>query len=108
MLRIICVIICLATAVGAVAEQTAAKSIERVQISASSNGTTASYYFVNTSGWGATTCPNAMYVQITESYAGSKAMLSMALTAKSTNAEVTFLGECYDDNYFKANYMILE
>ncbi|KZN54006.1 hypothetical protein N474_18585 [Pseudoalteromonas luteoviolacea CPMOR-2] len=55
------------------------------------------YYFVpQGSDWSAPNCPAAAYAYIKESQAGAQAILSVALTSKTTNTPVRFTGTCGD------------
>ena len=57
------------------------------------------YYFQTKDGnWSVPECPNARYVYMKESDSGVKAMLSVALTAKSSNKPIKFVGTCGDTN----------
>ncbi|TMN86519.1 hypothetical protein CWB72_19650 [Pseudoalteromonas phenolica] len=58
------------------------------------------YYYFSPAGkdWLAQGCPSTPYAYIKESDAGAKAILSVALTSKSTKTAVKFIGNCGDIN----------
>jgi hypothetical protein len=89
--------------------ETSNRTIESVRIQNSENG--AVYYFVATGGWQATNCSGVIYAFIAESAPGAKAILSAALTAKTTGASLTFKGICGDSGgntqYLQIKYTIL-
>jgi hypothetical protein len=74
------------------------------------NGDTQHLYFVGTSGWGSTSCPLAMYVQILPSVPGHKELLALGLAAHASGKAVQFLGDCDapNGNYFRATYVIMQ
>lgn len=68
-------------------------------------------YFTTQSGagWGASGCPNAVYVSIDK---GSTPvfdnLIALAITSRLNAANVVFYGTCYGDGtYFAASYMLL-
>ena len=90
--------------------QTQTKTIDRIQIegnTASNSTNLAHYYFVNKEGWGAVSCPTAIYAYIGENEPGAEAMLKLAQQAKKDQTPVSFLGSCDSNgNYVRVTYMI--
>jgi len=54
------------------------------------------YYMRADGGWGATGCSGAVYAYIGETVPGAGAVLSAALTARSTGKPISFSGICGD------------
>jgi hypothetical protein len=85
-------------------ETTPYRTVRMVQI----NGTGQEFYFRATEGgWGAPSCPNAIYVYVTSDVVDRKLVLAAGMTAKAMGTRVQFIGNCLDQNYFKATYVIL-
>jgi hypothetical protein len=92
-------ILCLTAAAsshGAVGDTvtTQKKIISQILIGAGPGGS--SYYMRADGGWGATGCAGALYAYIDESLPGAEAVLSAALTARSTGKPISFIGICGD------------
>ena len=66
--------------------------------------------FVGPSGWGASSCPNAICVQITSSVAGRDKLLALGMAAHWGEKNVQFRGTCDSSggNYFYASYVIVD
>ncbi len=65
------------------------------------------YYFTPQGGdWMTAGCPGTLHAFIKESDAGAKAILSIALTSKTTQTPVKFTGTCGDLNG-NAGYMMI-
>jgi hypothetical protein len=65
-------------------------------------------YVENTSGkWSASGCPNARYVMV-RGIDGLKEILAIALAAKASSANVSFVGSCLNADYFSATYIKVE
>lgn len=87
------------------ADSTIFQPISRVQY----NGDTDVTFFVGSGRWGASSCPNATYVQIKSSVAGRKQLLSIGLTAQVAGKNVQFWGTCdADPDYFNAVYVVVQ
>jgi hypothetical protein len=74
------------------------------------DGTSASktIYFETPSGsWSAAGCPNARYVMV-RGIDGLKEILAVGLVAKTTSANVSFVGSCLNADYFSASYIKME
>ena len=78
------------------------RTVERIQANATD------LYFYNSRGWGAAGCPNAEFLWVTQSNPAKDVMLSLALTAKTTNQTVKVSGNCHDSQHMVVNYLILE
>ena len=82
---------------------TAVKKVGKINIESGQNGAT--YYFIaEDENWSAANCPNAIYAYIWESDHGSKAILSLALSAKAQGQAIRFEGTCgsgTSDQYIK-------
>lgn len=65
-------------------------------------------YMVGSSTWGAPSCPNATYAQVTATVPGRKQLLAIALAAKSSGARVSFRGTCGNPNYFDVTYISVQ
>jgi hypothetical protein len=73
------------------------------------NGDADYTFFVGANRWGAPSCPNAYYAQLTPAVLGRKQMLAIALAAKQSGATVLFQGACSSDaNYFNVTYIIVQ
>jgi hypothetical protein len=65
-------------------------------------------YFETPSGsWSAAGCPNAKYVMV-RGIDGFKEMLAIGLAAKTSAANVSFLGSCLNADYFSAHYIVMD
>lgn len=87
----------------AAAETTEFRKIATIQM-----GATGSVYFVaDPAGWGAPSCPNAIYAHYNKaSNSAAAEFLSLALAAKAAGYTVGFNGVCSaDGNYIKVNYI---
>lgn len=104
------ILISLFVSFSASATQTLSKPIDQLLINAvdaAGNGN-AYYFFFNGSGWGASGCSQAVYVRVKEGTLGAQAIFSASLAAKASGATVKYLGQCFSDSVFDANYMYLE
>ncbi len=89
-------------------EETQGLPIERVNVNGRATPVEgATYYFVNSGGWGAPSCSAAGYAMINEHATGAKEMLSLALSAHAQGKNVSFFGNCSGTSYFVVNYMRL-
>ena len=70
------------------------KIISQLLIGAGPSGSF--YYMRADGGWGATGCSGAIYAYIGETVPGAGAVLSAALTARSTGKPISFSGICGD------------
>ncbi len=71
--------------------------IKEIQIqNIASGGSIASsfYYFISDGDWQATNCPGVKYAYIDASAPGAQAVVSAALTSKTTNTPIKFGGIC--------------
>ena len=87
--------------------RTSAKKIDSIRIEGGGDGSNY-YYFVNNAGWEPGACPNVTVAFITSGDPAAKEMLTLAMASKANGTPVSFRGECYEDIYFKINYMIQE
>ena len=90
-----------------VAEGSAYKEIERIQVRGGQGaGISADYHFHNAAGWGADGCPSAEYAYLNADDSGAKEMFTLAIAAKAQGSMVKFLGTCQEDkNYFNVYYI---
>jgi hypothetical protein len=65
-------------------------------------------YMVGSAKWGAPSCPNATYAQVTGNVPGRKQLLAIALAAKASGAQVYFQGTCSHPNYFDITYIVVQ
>lgn len=87
-------------------EATNSQKVQRVQY----NGGGDTLFFIGESKWSAPGCPNATYVQIKGSEVpGINGIMSIGLSAKMAQRNVSFWGSCdTDTDYFNAFYIVLE
>lgn len=86
-------------------EATQQKVIERIQHARNST-----VYVVNTSGWGAPTCPSAIYAYFNQDAGvaegdGFDELFAIVLAAKYSGGNVAFQGNCNGQNYFEVDYI---
>ena len=87
-------------------EWTGSKPITQLNFDGTSTNKT--IYFETESGvWSATGCPNARYVMV-RGIDGLKEILAIGLVAKTSSANVSFLGSCVNADYFSAYYIKVE
>lgn len=79
------------------------REVERIQYSAKSKTV---YFTAKTTGWGAVSCPNAIYAYAAESETpGLNTLISLVMQAKATGSTVAFTGECTGGDYYKVHYV---
>ena len=73
------------------------------------NGISDHTYFTSTVGWGAPSCPNAIYAEVMPDLPGKKEMLAIGYAAKLSGTPVKFMGSCNpgDSNYFTVTYIFV-
>ena len=100
------VLVALISSVAVADEWTVRQEILRTQYNADGD----TLYFVGTSAWGSTTCPSALYVQISNTLAGKDKLLAIGLAAHMAGKNVQFRGTCdaAGGNYFYASYVIVD
>jgi len=86
-------------------EYTAPREVNRLQVVASAEAT---YITATPNGWGASLCPGATFILITNTGGQYKAQLALAMTAKAAGLELSAFGECSADGvYFNAKQLLL-
>ena len=70
------------------------KEIQIQNLAAGGSFTSAFYYFISDGDWQAANCPGVKYAYIEASAPGAQAVVSAALTSKTTNAPIKFSGIC--------------
>lgn len=87
---------------------TSSRVIKEVRIQNTPSGAT--YYFVAEGDWAVANCAGVLYPYIAENAPGPKAVLSAALTSKSTGSPLSFTGICGDSagdtQYLQIKYTI--
>lgn len=102
-------LLCVLTSFSVNATQTLSKKIDQLLINAVDSANNNTYYFFfNGAGWGAPGCSQAVYVRVKEGASGSQAIFSASLAAKTSGSTVKYLGQCFSDSVFDANYMYFE
>ena len=73
------------------------------------NGISDHTYFTSAVGWGAPSCPHAVYAEVMPDLPGKKEMLAIGYAAKLSGTPVRFMGTCNpgDSNYFTVTYIIV-
>ena len=98
-IKVLTVALSVALSTSALAISTDYKKISEIKI----DGDDGYYYFTSTGGWGASGCENAIYAYfIPEQVEDKHAILSVALAAKMSGAQVLFTGGCDNSQYFQA------
>jgi hypothetical protein len=96
---------CLLPICAAAVEQTVSQSISRVLY----DGASDYLYVVGAGNWGASSCPNAYYVQVPATVPGRKQLMAAVLAAKAAGQSVQFQGTCgTHPNYFDATYILID
>lgn len=74
------------------------------------NGEAGFLYVVGGGGWGAPSCPTAVYVQVSNTLAYRKELFAATLAAQSAGRTVRFRGNCNptNGNSFDAYYIEVE
>jgi hypothetical protein len=86
------------------AETTISQPITQIQYDVDDNH----LWFVGAQKWGATSCPNATYIRVTNGILGLKELLAIGLAAKASGQSVKFEGNCFSSDYFNATYVYLD
>ncbi|MBX2869827.1 MAG: hypothetical protein KTR18_14200 [Acidiferrobacterales bacterium] len=82
------------------------RDVARLQVVATSEAT---YITASPSGWGASQCPGATYILITNSGGQYKTQLALAMTAKAAGLKLSAFGECDPSGvYFNAKQLLLQ
>jgi len=79
------------------------REVDHIQYSAKSK---AVYFTAKPAGWGAASCPNAIYAYAAESETpGLNTLISLVMQAKATGSTVAFTGECTGGDDYKVHYV---
>lgn len=70
------------------------KEIQIQNLASGGSITSAFYYFISDGDWQAANCPGVKYAYIDASTPGAQAVISAALTSKTTNTSIKFAGVC--------------